>query len=100
MDEILKYLKMNGQKLDIDVAEATGISLTDVRSKLTELATKGKIMTCHLTRYDNKKTLENISCRISGFIPPAAPGRKSKAQLSVAVEAEAKAEAEAEATKN
>ena len=94
MDEILKYLKNNGQKLDIDVAEATGISLTDVRSKLIELAIKGKIMTCYLTRYDNKKTLENISCRISGYIPPAAPGRKSKAQLSV------KAEAETEAAKN
>lgn len=96
MDEILKYLKNNGQKLDIDVAEATGISLIDVRSKLTELATKGKIMTCHLTRYDNKKTLENMSCRISGYIPPAAPGRKSKAQLSVA----AKFEAEAETAEN
>ncbi|MEE8150367.1 MAG: FaeA/PapI family transcriptional regulator [Nitrosomonadaceae bacterium] len=83
MNEILKYLKKNGQKLDIEVAEATGISLTDVRSKLTELATKGKIMTCHLTRYDNEKTFENISCRISGYRPPAAPGRKSKAQLSV-----------------
>ena len=86
MNEILKYLKKNGQKLDIEVAEATGISLTDVRSKLTELATKGKIMTCHLTRYDNEKTFENISCRISGYIPPPAPGRKSKAQLSVEAE--------------
>ena len=86
MNEILKYLKKNGQKLDIEVAEATGISLTDVRSKLTELATKGKIMTCHLTRYDNEKTFENISCRISGYIRPAASGRKSKAQLSVEAE--------------
>jgi len=92
MNEILQYLKKNGQKLDIDVAEATGISLTDVRSQLTELATKGKVMTCHLTRYDNKKTLENMSCRISGYIPPAAPGRKSKAQLSVAAKVEAEAE--------
>jgi DeoR/GlpR family transcriptional regulator of sugar metabolism len=91
MDEILKYLKKNGQKLDIDVAEATGISLTDVRSQLTELATKGKIMTCHLTRYANKKILENMSCRISGYIPPAAPGRKSKAQLSVTAKVEAEA---------
>lgn len=95
MNEILQYLKNNGQKLDIEVAEATGISLANVRSQLSELATKGKIMTCHLTRYDNQKTLENISCRISGYIPPAAPGRKSKAQLLVKVEVEAEAEAEA-----
>jgi hypothetical protein len=58
MNEILQYLKKNGQKLD-------------------------------MTRYDNEKILENISCRISGYIPPAAPGRKSKAQLSVKAEAEA-----------
>jgi DeoR/GlpR family transcriptional regulator of sugar metabolism len=95
MNEILQYLKNNGQKLDIDVAEATGMSLTKVRSELSELATKGKIMTCHLTRYDNEKTLENISCRISGYIPPAAPGRKSNAQLSVTAKAEAESESEA-----
>jgi DeoR/GlpR family transcriptional regulator of sugar metabolism len=88
MNEILQYLKKNGQKLDIEVAEATGMSLTNVRSQLSELSTKGKIMTCQLTRYDNEKILENISCRISGYIPPAAPGRKSKAQLSVKAEAE------------
>ena len=86
MDEILQYLKKNGQKLDIEVAEATGMSLTNVRSQLSELAIKGKIMTCHLTRYDNEKTLENISCRISGYIPPAAPGRKAKAQQPVETE--------------
>ena len=89
MDKILEYLKKNGQKLDIDVAEATGMSLTNVRSQLSELAIKGKIMTCHLTRYDNEKTFENISCRISGYIPSAAPGRKSNAYLSSIAKAEA-----------
>ena len=86
MNEILQYLKKHGEKLDIEIAVATGISLTNVRLQLSELAAKGKIMTCHLTRYDNEKTFENISCRISGYIPPAAPGRKSKAQLSVEAE--------------
>ena len=46
-------------------------------------------MTCHLTRYDNEKILENISCRISGYLPPAAPGRKSNAYLSLVAKAEA-----------
>ena len=89
MNKILQYLKKNGQKLDIEVAEATGMSLTNVRSQLSELATKGEIMTCHLTRYDNEKILENISCRISGYLPPAAPGRKSNAYLSLVAKAEA-----------
>lgn len=78
MNEILQYLNKHGQKLDIDVAEATGISLTDVRFQLSELAAKGKIMTCQLTRYENKKIFKGISCRIAGYIPPVAPGRKPK----------------------
>lgn len=81
MKEILQYLKKSGQKLDTEVAEATGISLTNVRSQLSELAAEGKIMTCHLTRYDKEKTIENISCRISGYMPPAAPGRKPKIKV-------------------
>ena len=77
MNEILQYLKKHGEKLDIEIAAATGISLTNVRFHLSELATKGKIMTCQLTRYEKDKTVEGISCRIAGYIPPAAPGRKS-----------------------
>jgi hypothetical protein len=82
MNEILQYLKKHDQKLDIEVAEATGISLANVRFQLLELSTKGKIVTCHLTRYDYKKTIENISCRIAGCPPPAAPGRKPKTQFN------------------
>ena len=88
MNEILQYLSKHGEKLDIEIAAATGISLTNVRFHLSELATRGKIMTCHLTRYDKEKTFEGISCRIAGYIPPAAPGRKSKAQLMEAVKVE------------
>ena len=81
MNEILQYLKKHGEKLDMEIAIATGISLTNVRLHLSELATKGEIMTCHLIRHEKGKTVEGISCRIAGYIPPAAPGRKSKAQL-------------------
>ncbi len=81
MNEILQYLKNHGEKLDMEIAIATGISLTNVRLHLSELATKGEIMTCHLIRHEKGKTVEGISCRIAGYIPPAAPGRKSKAQL-------------------
>jgi transcription initiation factor IIE alpha subunit len=82
MNEILQYLSKHGQKLDIEIAAATGISLTDVRFQLSELATKGKIMTCQLTRYENEKTFEGISCRIAGYIPHVAPGRKPKERVN------------------
>jgi len=80
MNEILQYLKKQGEKLDIEIAAATGISLTNVRFQLSELATKGEIMTCHLIRYEKGKTIKGISCRIAGYIPHAAPGRKPKVQ--------------------
>ena len=81
MTEIVQYLKKHGEKLDMEIAVATGISLANVRLHLSELATKGEIMTCHLIRHEKGKTVEGTSCRIAGYIPPAAPGRKSKAQL-------------------
>ena len=39
--------------------------------------------------HEKGKTIEGTSCRIAGYIPPAAPGRKSKAQLMGAAAAAA-----------
>ena len=83
MNIILQYLKAHGERLDTDIAEATGLSLAKVRAQLSELAAKGEIMVCHSTKYDKGKKIEGISCRLAGFIPPAAPGRKSKSQLKL-----------------
>ena len=83
MKEILQYLKAHGERLDTDIAEATGISLAKVRVHLSELAAKGEIMVCHSTKFEKGKKIEGISCRLAGFIPPAAPGRKSKSQLKL-----------------
>ncbi|MBA4381330.1 MAG: transcriptional regulator [Sideroxydans sp.] len=82
--EILEFLKKNGERLDSEIAEAMGISLANARTQLAELAAKGEIMACHSTRFDAKgKKIEGIKCRLAGFIPPAAPGRKSKSQLKL-----------------
>jgi len=81
MNEILHYLKKHGERFDSEIALATGTSLAKVRLHLTELAEKREIMTCHSIKFENGKKIEGIRCRISGYIPPAAPGRKSKAQL-------------------
>ncbi|MFA6015604.1 MAG: FaeA/PapI family transcriptional regulator [Gallionellaceae bacterium] len=81
MNDILQYLKTHGERLDFEIAEAAGISLAKARTQLNELAAKGEIMACHSTRFEKGKKIEGLSCRISGYIPPATPGRKSKAQL-------------------
>jgi DNA-binding IclR family transcriptional regulator len=83
MKEILLYLKTNGERLDTEIAEATGLTLAKVRVQLAELAAKGEIMACHSTKFEKGKKIEGISCRLAGFIPPAAPGRKSKSQLKL-----------------
>jgi hypothetical protein len=83
MKEILLYLKIHGERLDKDIAVATGIPLANVHLHLSELAAKGEVMACHLIRFDKGKKVEGISCRLAGYIPPATPGRKSKAQLKL-----------------
>lgn len=83
MKEILQFLKTHGERIDTEIAEAVGISLAKVRLHLSELATKGDVVVCHSTRFEKGKKIEGIICRLAGYIPPAAPGRKSKAQLNL-----------------
>jgi hypothetical protein len=83
MNPILKYLKTHGEQLDTDIAGAIGVSVANVRIQLSELAAKGEVMACHSIRYEKGKKIEGIKCRLAGYIPPAAPGRKSKSQLKI-----------------
>jgi hypothetical protein len=83
MNEILQYLKTHGERLDSEIALATGTSLAKVRLRLTELSEKREIMTCYSIRYEKGKKIEGLRCRLTGYIPPAAPGRKSNAQLKI-----------------
>lgn len=81
MQEILEYLKLNGERLDSEIAAATGISLAKVRLNVSDLSARGDVMVCRSIRFKDGKQIDGMLCRISGYIPPAAPGRKSKAQL-------------------
>lgn len=81
MHEILKYLKKHGERLDFEIAEAVGLSLAATRLQLAALSAEGEIMTCQILRFEKGKKIEGLSCRLSGHVPKAAPGRKSKAQL-------------------
>lgn len=81
MNEILQYLKNHGEQLDNEIARATGMSLAAVRARLSELAIRGEVMTCHSIRFEKGRKIEGMSCRLVGYIPPAAPGRKPKAPV-------------------
>lgn len=79
MQDILQYLKLNGERLDSEIATATGISLAKVRLSVSELSARGDVIVCRSIRFKEGKPIEAMLCRVSGYIPPAAPGRKSKA---------------------
>jgi DNA-binding IclR family transcriptional regulator len=75
--EIIDCLKKYGQRLDLEIARETGVPLATVRERLVALAATGAVITCHLTRFEKGKRIEAWQCRVSGYIPPPAPGRKA-----------------------
>jgi hypothetical protein len=79
MQEILDYLKTGGERLDSEIAAATGLSLAKVRQRVKDLQARGAVMVCRSIRYKDGKEIDAVLCRVAGYIPPAAPGRKSKA---------------------
>ncbi len=76
-DQVLSHLKKHGQLLDLEIASATGIALVQVRKSLADLTTRGEISQCSVTHFNGDKRVDGIQCRISGYVPPAAPGRKA-----------------------
>lgn len=77
MVEVLECLKKYGQRLDLEIAKETGVPLDTVRERLAALAATGAIITCALTRFDKGKRIDAWQCRVSGYMPPLAPGRKA-----------------------
>lgn len=75
-DPILQQLKKHGQMLDSEISVATGIPLKQVRSCLADMSAQGVILGCSVTRYAEGKPVQALQCRISGYVPPASPGRK------------------------
>ncbi len=82
-DQVLSHLKKHGQLLDSEIASATGIALVQVRKSLADLAARGEISQCSVTHFHGDKRVEGIQCRISGYVPPVAPGRKAGPTKSV-----------------
>lgn len=77
MVEILDCLKKYGQRLDLEIAKETGVPLETVRERLAALASTGAIIMCNLTRFEKGKRIDAWQCRLSGYVPPLAPGRKA-----------------------
>jgi hypothetical protein len=74
--DILECVKKHGQCLDLQIAEETGLPLASVRTRLEHLAGAGEIIKCEVTRFERDKSIHSWQCRVAGYVPPRAPGRK------------------------
>ena len=79
MTEILQCLKKYGQRLDLEIAKEMGLPIALVRQRLAGLEATGAVIMCSLTRFEGGKRIDAWQCRVSGYVPPIAPGRKAKA---------------------
>ena len=79
-EDVLQCLKKYGQRLDLEIAAEMRVPLAKVRSDLAELSATGAVVVCSLTRYEGGKTIEALQCRLSGYTPKPAPGRKPQPQ--------------------
>jgi transcription initiation factor IIE alpha subunit len=78
---VLTHLKKHGQLFDAQIAAATGISLDEVRAALAALHAQGEVANCNVTKFEDGQPVHGILCRVSGFYPPAAPGRKPSIKI-------------------
>ena len=76
--KVLECLKEHGQRLDLEIAKEMGVPLAIVREELARLAATGEVIMCNLTRFEHGKRIDAWQCRVAGYIPPPAPGRKAK----------------------
>jgi len=73
MNEILRYMEMQGEKFDKEIAVATGLSLASVRLQLAELTALHEIVACKSIKFSKGKKFEGIIYRVAGYTLPASP---------------------------
>ena len=78
MNNILQFLKEHGDSLDIDIAEAVGMSLDKVHIHLSQLSDRGLVVSCHSIRFLDEIKIEGMRYRVAGVLVEAKRGRNGK----------------------
>lgn len=78
MSGVLQYLRRHGQGFDTEIADAIGMPIEKVRRQLADLTAGGDVLICRSIRFEDGQEVETTLCRMSGYVPPASPGRKPK----------------------
>lgn len=86
---IHELLQKQGQLFDWEIAEATGISIEDVRVAVDKLEAQGDILKCSVTRYIDGQPVNAFQCRLEGYDPRNLPlfgrGIKNRTETSMAL---------------
>jgi len=77
VERMLLHLRRKGEQRDIEIAAALGLPLELVRSEIEALAAAGEVTTCRVTRFEDSRKIECISCRLSGTVPITVPVARS-----------------------
>ena len=80
MIETLQCLKKHGQRLDLEIAREMRVPLATVRQHLAALAESREAIVCKTIQFEKGRQFEAWQARVSGFVPPTAPGRKPTAK--------------------
>ena len=80
MQEILQYLKANGERLDSEIAAAIGMSLATVRRGMSDLSARGRRHDVPLDPLQGWQADRRVAVPGIGIYSAGEPGRKSKAQ--------------------
>jgi DNA-binding IclR family transcriptional regulator len=75
---VLDYLRHHGQGVDSEIASALGMPLPRVHHVIESLSAQGQVLVCRTTQFCGGARVETLLCRVSGYVPPARPGRKPK----------------------
>jgi len=84
---ILQYLRTNGEQLDADIAKALHMPKAQVLSHISQLSSAGEVICCQVTRFNDGKKIEGVSCRLAAYVPPRATGPKPGAKRGAAAAA-------------
>ncbi len=77
---VLECVRTHRERFDFEISAQTGIPLDTVRQAGARLIASGAVMSCTVTRYEDGAPREIQLYRISGYLPPPAPGRRAKAR--------------------
>jgi hypothetical protein len=78
-EAVLACIRKHRERLDFEILAETGIPVNVVREHGAALVASGAIIACEVTRFASGEQVDAWLYRVAGYIPPPAPGRRTKA---------------------